>query len=175
MTSIDDNITIESSAEPAAPPPPRRRGRPPKSASVPPADEWVTVEVSDQPTVESKPKRTRRSKKLSGSDVSQIITMISHVGVMMTGQEHWYIPPDETKPFAGEMAEIVNRIPTKYISAFASMNSYIVVSIGCYSVIRPRIETQRQINHAARAQRLRTAEGTPDVVATNNAHEPWRS
>jgi len=127
-----------------------------------------------QPTAEARPKRPRRGKKLNGGDVSQIITMISHVGVMMTGYDHWYITPDETKPFAADMAEIVNRIPTKYIAAFASMNSYIVVTIGCYSVLKPRIETQRRINHAARAQRLRDAEGTPDAVASNNAHEPWR-
>jgi hypothetical protein len=127
---------------------PRRRGRKKE-----PPTEPVEVTVEEKPAPKKRA-ATRRASKLTGDDVSKGITLISQLVVLMTQQQHWYIPPEETRPWAGEAANLLNRIPPKWIQAATSASSIIVVTVGVYQTIMPRLLISKQLQEMPRNGRV---------------------
>lgn len=119
--------------------PKRRRGRKPVM------QEEVSIE-------EPKPKRqaSRRSTKLTGNDVAKGLSLLSQIAVFSTGHPHWYIPPQEVEPWAGEAANLLNRIPAKWIKPFADSASIFTVVLGVYSTLAPRIAQERALQQQAK-------------------------
>lgn len=133
--------------------PRRKPGRPRKTES---AD--VTF---DGTSTESKPRRGRRSSKLTGENVADMISLSSDMVAMGTGHIHWHIERSECAGFAPQMADLLNRIPAKYVKAFVDMNGYVIIGYGLYSVLSPRIAEEQRLRHIERAERLRSQEGVP--------------
>lgn len=122
----------------------KRPGRPKKTA-VETADVFVPLDESE--TGEEKPKRSTRPKKITGKDVETVISHGFTLVAILTGQGHWIVPADEIKPWSADAADILNRIPSKYIKGAAMASGYVSVGFGLYSVVAPRMaETQRIAN-----------------------------
>lgn len=120
---------------------PRRRRRGRKAA-----EETIAVEEP-----KPKPKRqSRRAAKLTGEDVAKGLSLLSQVAVFSTGHPHWYIPPQEIEPWAGEAANLLNRIPAKWIKPFADSASIFTVTLGLYSCLAPRIAQERALQAEAK-------------------------
>lgn len=105
------------------------------------------------------PKRGRgrpRAAKITGDDVAGAVSLFGSLAAMFTKQAHWIIPPEEVKPWSGEAAELLNRIPSKYVAAAAGFSGYLTVAAGIYGTIQPRIALSDQINRQ-RAAATRTA------------------
>lgn len=157
---------------------PKRRGRPKGSRNTPKDGDEFTINLDDPDGVK-KPRRGRRSTKLSGQDVSDLIEMTSQIAVLMTDYPHWHIPAEETKPFAGNIAELMNRIPSKYVRAMTDMNGYVMIAVGMYGVLNPRIEMQRRIVAQKKRERMihqehDTGENNAEP-ATDSPTVPWRA
>lgn len=148
MIEGEINLDDVNEREPVSEPPKRGRGRPRKTES---------VEASFDGTEQPKPKRTRRSTKLTGDHVSQLISYSSTMMVMYTGHTHWMIDPSECKTFAPQMAELFNQIPTRYVKAFIDLNSYVVVAFGLYQTFVPRIKMERELRTHKRTETHRGA------------------
>lgn len=125
--------------------PKRRRGRPRKNPTEEPA--------SDVPKT-PKP-RVSRSKKLTGADVADGVEMLTTVIVMAGGEEyaHWHIPASEFRPVADGWADLMNRIPTRYVKGAFDAAGYLSLAIGTYSIVSPRIALSRAIKLAKRRER----------------------
>jgi hypothetical protein len=147
-----DEVILESN-EPAK----RKPGRPRKS----PID--ATVEETAD-----KPKRGRRSRKLTGSQVSEGIELASTFVVMMTGYEHWHIPQAETSPYSTQMAELLNQIPAKYLQGVLDTSNYLIIAIGTYQTLAPRIQEQQRINRQKKAEAYKQQEFQTTPMNQNN-------
>jgi hypothetical protein len=121
-----------------------RRGRPPKVSN------GVQAEVEGAP---AKRQPARRTAKLTGQQVSQGITLVSQLIVLNTGRQHWYIPPEETKDWADEAAKLLNRIPGRWVNAVTNASSAVVVAVGVYKTVVPRLMIDRELAEQERAQR----------------------
>lgn len=98
-------------------------------------DAAFTVEKTPEPR---KP-RASRAKKLNGKHVAAGIEKLSQLGAIMTGWNGWYVPPAEVEPWAGEAAEILNSIPSKYVDSALKLSGFVTVGFGVYMTVAPRM------------------------------------
>lgn len=150
---MDDELIPEE-------PPKRRRGRPPKSVSA-----TVNVGGDDEP----QQRRTRRSSKVTADHVVSMTCQAFGLVALLTKRGHWVVQPDEVKPWAGEAASILNSIPLRYVKAFANTSGYLIVGIGLYGVVAPRIamdqmlrEQSKDVDHQQNATSGETVESSAE-------------
>jgi hypothetical protein len=117
-----------------AEPPKRRRGRPPKT---------VLTTVDGQ-TVETEQKPTRRPRKLTGDDMTQMVVGVFDLIAMIRGP-HWKVAPEETEEWAKNAADLANRIPARYVKGLIAVNGYTVVAYGLFKIVQPRLVADRLI------------------------------
>jgi hypothetical protein len=124
------------------------------------------------PTVEGEetaaPKRTRRSRKMKGSDVVTIVTKGCGWYAGLASREHWIVAPSEVEPWADEAAELLNKLPASYVRAAVDFSGYAVVLYGIVSVFGPRLMMDRMLARMAAEQ----AAGTAPPTGNPNGTEP---
>lgn len=157
-------------AEPSAKPP-RRRGRRPKAERESGAPRVVTMDdiaaELDEPAAKPSRSGSRRAKKITGDDVCGMVHFASVIVAMGTQQSHWEIPEAEVKPWAGDAAELLNRIPAKYVSGAASFGGFVTVGIGIYTSVKPRLDESTRIN---RERALAKRAAVTDRPAERDTH-----
>lgn len=131
--------------------------------------EAASDDASDA-TVAAPAKRSggrRPTGKLTGDDVTQGVTLAFAGVAMLTRQAHWAIDPREVKPWASEAAELLNRIPAKYVRAVTDMSGYLIVGTGVYGCVAPRLAESQRIAAEKRAAALAARQ----AEAVNGAQE----
>lgn len=129
MTEQEPSITELMAEEPK-----RRRGRPPKT---------VTATVDGVP-VEGETKTTRRPRKLTADDVTQMMIGSFDLVAMVRGP-HWKVAETEVEGWSKNAADLLNRIPSRYAKGVIMANGYAMVAVGLYSVVAPRLVLDRQL------------------------------
>ena len=115
---------------------PKRRRRRTKAQMA--QDATVTVEAG--PAEAPKPVKPRpRAKKLTGAHVTGAVIKGSELAAMMTGYGGFVVTAAEMEPWAGEAAELLNRIPAQYVAGAMQLSSVAVVLYGMYMTFAPRV------------------------------------
>ena len=92
-----------------------------------------------------------RAAKLTGGDVSAAIQLATGIYAQLTDQAYWVIPETESKQWSGELAELLNRIPSKYVRAATDLSGYAIVATGIYSSVKPRLDMSADIRREKEA------------------------
>lgn len=143
-------------------PPKRRRGRPPKS---------VTVGIDGEtPDADAKP--TRRPRKLTADDVTQMVCGGFDLLAMVRGP-HWKVAPVEVEPWARNAADLLNAIPSRYGKAFIAANGYAMVAVGLYAIVAPRIVMDRTIREAVAGVQNGTVSEADAQATLNEEYARW--
>lgn len=171
-----DNTLIEPRTVPTPPAEKRTRQRP-KRGGATTADALDSYEAAvEGETAPEKPKRVRasRSSRLTAADVCGAVNLASSLAAMFTQQAHWVIPETEVKPWAADAAELLNRIPSRYVRAASDMSGFITVGVGVYGCMKPRIDESARINAARRQdERERARRIVEEATAPDTADVPW--
>lgn len=138
--------------------PPKRRGR----RQGPSVEEAVEVKVTGTGTPKQR-RSPRRAAKLSGKDVQAGISLLSQFLVGLTKHPHWYIPPEEVAPWSDAAADLLNRIPAKWIAGVMGSANIVAVVVGVYSTFIPRLEEEKRLRELER-----TSEKTEHYAGTGN-------
>ena len=149
----------ESTAEPEKPK--RTRKSRAKGAADAGLDAYEAAIGETIPAPKTGSTRSRRSAKLTGSDVSAAIVLGTGIYAQLTQQGHWVIPEDESKKWAGELADLLNRIPSKYVRAATDMSGFLIVGTGIYASVKPRLDYSADLRREKAAiQRAAAMEST---------------
>jgi len=145
----------------------RKRSSSAEAAGLDAYDEFKAEEPAAKPT------RTRgRAAKLTGGDVSAAVQLGTGIYAQLTGQGYWLIPEAESKAWAGELAALLNRIPSKYVRAATDLSGYAIVATGIYSSVKPRLDMSADIRREQaairRAEAMATQPADPAAVTV-----PW--
>ena len=120
----------------------------------------------------TKPTRSRgRAAKLTGGDVSAAVQLGTGIYAQLTGQGYWLIPEAESKAWAGELAALLNRIPSKYVRAATDLSGYAIVATGIYSSVKPRLDMSADIRREQAA--IKRAKAMATQPADETADVPW--
>jgi len=146
-SQVMDELTEQTAPDVAVTESKPKRTRRPRTVK----PEQIDVDIPTIP--DAAPRRTRRAAKLKGDDVAAMVQHASVLVAMLMQQEHWVIPADEVKPWSGDAAELLNRVPAKYVAAAANASGFATVAIGIYSTLKPRIDYSQKLNAEQRAKR----------------------
>lgn len=143
-----------------AAPPKRKRGRPSaaqKEAEKTAEQAYIEAVGGEPEQIAPARNRKRRAVKLTGSDFAALVNMSSSMAAMVIQQPHWVITEKELQPWANEAADLLNRLPTKYMTAAANFSGFGIVAVGIYTTLQPRIDASQKIAAQSREQRAARA------------------
>lgn len=146
-----------------------KRGRKPGTKRQP--TEPVDVIVSEPQDAPKRAHRATRSKKLTGKHVTEGVVQLGALAAMFTGHTHWVIAPSEVTPWAAETADLLNKIPSRYVDSVLNLSGFFVIGAGMYRTFGPRIAASSAL--MAQDKRPDAPTATPDAPAGVFTYEPF--
>lgn len=167
------SVPATPAAESSDPPKRTRKRRTNASAAAEGLDAYEAAE--GDLLAAPKPAATRshkRQAKLTGSDIAGAVELASGLYAMFTKQAHWAIPAAEVKPWGDDAAQLLNRIPSKYVRAATDLSGYATVAIGIYGAVKPRVDYSADLRREQLAiKRAESMQATPADPLTSDI--PW--